>query len=91
MRTTGLVVGVPQTFFYFSKMQDRIIDFISSHSKISKEKLEELMMATDQIATDVGSIIDGKEAVKLGLIDEIGGLSDALEALRKMTKKKKKK
>jgi len=91
VRTTGLVVGVPQTFFYFSKMQDRIIDFISSHSKISKEKLEELMMATDQIATDVGSIIDGKEAVKLGLIDEIGGLSDALEALRKMTKKKKKK
>ena len=90
VRTTGLVVGVPQTFFYFSKMQDRIIDFISSHSKISKEKLTELMMATDQIATDVGSIIDGNEAVKLGLIDEIGGLSDALDALREMIKERKK-
>ena len=89
VRTTGLVVGVPQTFFYFEKMQDRIIEFVASHSKISKEKLHDLMMATDQLATDVGSVIDGKEAVKIGLIDEIGGLSDALEALREMIAERK--
>lgn len=89
VRTTGLVVGVPQTFFYFEKMQDRIIEFISSHSKVSKEKLYDLMMATDQIATDVGSVIDGNEAVNIGLIDEIGGLSDALGALRGMISKRK--
>lgn len=89
VRTTGLVVGVPQTFFYFEKMQDRIIEFISSHSKVSKEKLYDLMMATDQIATDVGSVIDGNEAVNIGLIDRIGGLSDALGALREMIGKRK--
>ncbi|MBR5538692.1 MAG: ATP-dependent Clp protease proteolytic subunit, partial [Clostridia bacterium] len=91
VRTTGLVVGVPQTFFYFEKMQDRIIEFIASHSKVSKEKLHELMMATDQMATDVGSVVDGNEAVSIGLIDEIGGLSDALGALREMRKNHKNK
>ena len=89
VRTTGLVVSAPQTFFYFEKMQDRIIEFIASHSKVSREKLHELMMATDQMATDIGSVIDGNEAVKIGLIDEIGGLSDALGALRNMINARK--
>ena len=84
VRTTGLVVGVPQSFAYFSRMQSRICGFISSHSGISEEKLSELMSRTDEIATDVGSIIDGKEAVKCGLIDEIGGLDAALAALHAM-------
>ncbi len=81
VRTNGLVVGVPQSFECLRKMQDRICDFIVRNSGIAPEKLSELMMRTDEIATDVGSIIDGDEAVKLGLIDEVGGLSAALEWL----------
>ncbi|MBQ7822200.1 MAG: ATP-dependent Clp protease proteolytic subunit [Clostridia bacterium] len=84
VRTTGLVVGVHQSFAYFARMQDRICSFISAHSRISKEKLSEYMLRTDQIATDVGSIIDGKEAVNCGLIDGIGGLDAALAALHEM-------
>ena len=84
VRINGLVIGVPQSFNYFKEMQERIIDFICEHSNASKDKLYELMMRPDQIATDIGSIIDGEEAVKYGIIDEIGGLSDALEALREM-------
>ncbi len=87
VRTTGLVVGVPQTFYYFDRMQDRILDFIAAHSQVSAESLRSLMMKTDEIATDVGSIIDGVEAVRYGIIDEVGGLSDALAALRNMIKK----
>ncbi len=86
VRTTGLVVGVPQTFRYFQEMQDRIVEFICRHSRIEKGKLEELMMDPDMLATDVGSIVDGKEAVAYGLIDEIGGLCDALSALHDMGK-----
>ena len=89
VRTTGLVVGVPQTFYYFDRMQDRILDFIADHSKVSTDTLRMLMMKTDEIATDVGSIIDGVEAVRYGIIDEVGGLSDALAALRKMIGKEK--
>ena len=81
VRTNGLVVGVPQSFECLRKMQERICDFIVRNSGIKPEKLSELMMRTDEIATDVGSIIDGDEAVKLGLIDEVGGLSAALEWL----------
>lgn len=81
VRTNGLVVGVPQSFECLKKMQDRICDFIVRNSRVKPEKLRELMMRTDEIATDVGSIIDGDEAVKIGLIDEIGGLSAALEWL----------
>lgn len=82
VRMTGLVVGVPQTFRYFQHMQERILRFIADHSQASVEHLRELMMNPDQIATDVGSIIDGREAVEAGIIDRIGGLSDALAALR---------
>ena len=81
VRTNGLVVGVPQSFEYLRRMQGRINDFIVRNSKISAERLNELMMRTDEIATDVGSIIDGDEAVKLGLIDEVGGLDAALKSL----------
>ena len=81
VRTNGLVVGVPQSFEYLRRMQGRINDFIVRNSRISAERLNELMMCTDEIATDVGSIIDGDEAVKLGLIDEVGGLDAALKSL----------
>ena len=89
VRINGLVVGVPQTFRNFEIMQKRIVDFIVSHSRAEAKVLHELMMRPDEIATDVGSIIDGEEAVKYGIIDEIGGLSDAISALRDMIKEKK--
>lgn len=89
VRISGTVVGVPQTYYYFEKMQQRIVDFVCSHSKMSEETMKSLLMRTDQIATDVGSIIDGNEAVRLGLIDEAGGLSSALSALRDMIKQRK--
>ncbi len=88
VRMNGLVIGVPQSFAYFAKMQDRILDFIVSHSGASREKLLSLMMETDEIATDVGSVIDGKSAVEIGLIDSIGGLSDAMGALKDLIREK---
>lgn len=88
VRINGLVVGVPQTFRYFEEMQKRIVKFICDHSNASREKINELMMRPDEMATDVGSIIDGDEAVKYGIIDAVGGLSDALEALREMIREK---
>ena len=90
VRINGLVVGVPQTFTYFSEMQKRIINFICAHSRADKDKIYELMMRPDMMATDVGSIIEGREAVEYGLIDEVGGLDKALEALRKMIKETRK-
>ena len=84
VRINGLVIGVPQTFRYFDEMQKRIVKFICDHSGASPEKINELMMRPDEMATDVGSIIDGDEAVKYGIIDAVGGLSDALSALRDM-------
>ena len=86
VRISGTVVGSLQTFYYFKRMQERITEFVSSHSGISKEKFLEYMMRTDQIATDTGSIIDGHEAKECGLIDQVGGLSDALDALNSMIK-----
>ena len=91
VRITGLVVGVPQTFHYFNEMQKRIINFICDHSGADPDRIRELMMRPDEIATDVGSIIDGKEAVRYGIIDQIGGLSDALAALREMIKENRNK
>ncbi len=84
VRMTGMVVGAPQTFRYFNRIQEQILDFITSNSNISREKLEKYMMATGEMATDVGTIVYGKEAVASGLIDELGGLSDALQCLHKM-------
>lgn len=84
VRMNGLVVGVPQSFRYFKEMQDRIVTFICAHSSASPERVLELMMRPDQLATDVGSVVDGREAVELGLIDEVGGLRSALTALEGM-------
>ena len=87
VRISGTVIGAPQTFTYFRDMQERIISFISRNSRAEPETLRELMMRPDQIATDVGSVLAGEEAVKHGIIDAVGGLTDALEALRGMIKK----
>lgn len=84
IRTTGLVIGVPQTFRYFQKMQQRIIDFILRTSEINSEILSELMYSTDEIANDVGTILVGEEAVKYKLINQVGGFSDALNKLYDM-------
>ncbi len=89
VRISGTVIGTPQTYFYFERMQNRITRFVCDNSKISPEKFKSLMMETDQIATDTGSVIDGKEAVEHGLIDEVGGLNDALKALEEMIKSSK--
>ncbi len=89
VRMNGLVIGVPQSFLHFTRMQDRILDFITAHSRAKKEDLLSLMMNTDEIATDVGSVIDGSEAVRIGLIDEIGGLSDALACLKRLIAEKR--
>ena len=87
---TGLVVGAPQTFRYFQRIQEQIAEFVTSNSKISKEDFEHYMMATGEMATDVGTILYGKEAVASGLIDKLGGLNDALSALHKMISKNEK-
>ena len=87
VRTTGLVLGVPQSFRALREMQSRISEFICRNSRIEVQKLEELMMRPDEMATDVGSVLDGNEAVACGLIDEIGGLDAALSALHAMAEK----
>ena len=84
VRMTGLVVGAPQTFRYFQRIQEQIADFVTANSGISRDKFEHYMMATGEMATDVGTILYGKEAVSSGLIDELGGLSDALNCLHSM-------
>lgn len=84
VRMTGLVVGAPQTFRYFQRIQEQITDFVTANSKISKETFEGYMLATGEMATDVGTILYGKEAVASGLIDRLGGLNDALTVLHKM-------
>lgn len=89
VRMSGTVVGVPQTYYYFQRMQDRIVDFIVRNSSVTEEKFRDMLMRTDQIATDVGTLIDGGEAVSCGLIDRLGGLSDALGELRRMIRERK--
>ncbi len=84
VRITGLVIGAPQTYTYFEKMQERITDFITGHSNCSKERFDSLLKGSSDMATDQGTILDGKEAVNAGLIDEVGGLSDALKCLNDM-------
>ena len=84
VRISGTVIGAPQTFRYFHDMQERILTFVAAHSSADKEALRSLMMKPDEIANDIGSILDGEEAVRLGLIDEVGGLDKALGCLKGM-------
>ncbi len=81
VRMNGLVLGVPQTLSYFDKMQDRIVNFVTSNSNISDDEFRKLMMQTGELVMDVGTVVDGEKAVELGLIDSLGGLSDAIECL----------
>lgn len=91
VRMTGLVVGAPQTYRYFQRIQEQIADFVTANSGISRERFTSYMMNTDELATDVGTILYGKEAVASGLIDELGGLNDALEYLHRMIEEQKRK
>lgn len=81
VRMNGTVLGVPQTLSYFDKMQDRIVSFVTKNSSVSEEKFRELMMNTEELVLDVGSVVDGEKAVELGLIDSLGSLGDAMDCL----------
>ena len=85
IRTTGLVIGVSQSFDYFKRMQERINKFIISHSSIKEKTLKELMLNSDELVNDVGSILIGKKAVDMGLINKVGTISDALDKLRELS------
>lgn len=84
VRMNGTVPGIPQTLYYFDKMQDRIIKFVTKNSHMTEQRYRELMMNNGELLMDVGSVIDGETAVKDGLIDSLGGLSDAIDALYDM-------
>lgn len=81
VRMNGLVLGVPQTLSYFDKMQDRIVNFVTSNSNISEQDFRNLMLQTGELTMDMGTVVDGERAVELGLIDSLGGLSDAIDCL----------
>lgn len=89
VRMTGMVIAVPQTFSYFQRIQERILEFVAANSRVDKAAFTKLMMATGELAADVGSVIYGQEAVELGLIDRIGGLRDALDCLHQMMEEEK--
>ena len=89
VRTTGLTLGVQQTFEYFKRMQNRITNFVVENSSISKQRYNELVLNTEELVMDIGTILEGGEAVKEGLIDRVGTVSEAIEALYKMIKKSK--
>ena len=91
VRTQGLVLGVPEAFDYLKKMQDRIIRFIVAHSKVNEGYFRDILGRTDTLVNDIGTILEGEEAVTCGLIDEIGGIKEALAALRHMCQEKSKK
>ena len=81
VRVNGVVIGVPQTYQYFARIQERILGFVTAHSRVSRAEYLRLMNRTDELANDVGSVIHGQDAVRLGLIDALGTLSDALDWL----------
>ncbi len=89
VRTTGLTVGAPQTFEYFRRMQDRITTFVSDNSDISKERYNELVLNTGELVLDIGTILEGEEAVKEGLIDSVGTFADAMDCLYEMIENSK--
>ncbi len=84
IRLNGLVIGVPQTYEYLDKMQDRVVRFTIEHSKITEEKFRELMFRTGELARDIGTVLIGKDAVEVGLIDEVGGIGDAVKKLNSL-------
>ncbi|MDD3271724.1 MAG: ATP-dependent Clp protease proteolytic subunit [Syntrophomonadaceae bacterium] len=84
IRLTGLVIGVPQTYEYLDKMQDRVVKFVVEHSRVTKEKFRELMFRTGDLARDIGTVLVGKDAVDCGLIDAVGGLKDAVQKIREL-------
>lgn len=88
IRMNGTVIGVPQMFNYFNKLQDRLIDFVVRNSNIKRKAFRELMMETKKIANDVGTILFGEEAAECGLIDGVGGISDAIGKIKKMISEK---
>jgi len=90
VRMNGTIIGVQQAYEYFEKMQDRISNFVVEHSKISESRFKELLLDTSNMAKDVGTLIGGEEAVREGIIDEVGGLSDAIAKLEKMIDDSKK-
>ena len=87
VRMTGLIIGVAQTFDYFQKIQDRITGFVTSHSRISEDRLLKLMLETGELTKDVGSVLVGQQAVEEGLIDETGGIREAFEKLRELIRR----
>jgi len=89
VRLNGLVIGVPQTFANLNKMQDRIIDFIVRNSKTDSQTVHKLMTSTNDMTTDIGTVIDGIQAVEYGIIDSVGGLGDAVKALKEMVKERR--
>lgn len=86
IRLTGLVIGVPQTFDYLDKMQERVVRFVVNNSRISTERFRELMFRTGELARDIGTVVVGKEAVNAGLIDRVGGLGETLDKLRSLAR-----
>lgn len=86
IRMNGLVIGVPQTYEYLDKMQDRVVNFVTSHSHVTESKFRELMFRMGELARDVGTVLVGKDAVNVGLIDAVGGLEDALDAVHDMVR-----
>ena len=91
VRTSGTIIAAPQTYQYFERLQERIVRFVTKHSNITRERFLALMMDTQDLASDVGSVLYGEEAVACGLVGRLGGLSDALEALYELIEEKKKK
>lgn len=91
VRLTGVVIGVPQTYNYFGKIQERIVSFVTQNSKIKREKFLEMMLKTGELAADVGTVLSGEEAVNSGLIDQLGGLSEALTWLHEIIDENRKK
>lgn len=89
VRMSGTVVGAPATYQYFNRIQNQIVDFVSAHSHITREAFLSYMMATGELATDVGTVLYGRQAVSCGLIDQLGGLQDALSCLRQMIRAEK--
>ncbi|NLV16912.1 MAG: translocation-enhancing protein TepA [Syntrophomonadaceae bacterium] len=84
IRLTGLIISVPQTYEYLDKMQDRVIRFVTSHSRVTDQQFRDLMFSTGELARDIGTVLVGKDAVDIGLIDAIGGVKEAVEHLRRL-------